>query len=86
MDGGVISATLVRRSKRERQCAGAVHGTMYLRDTTIASGRAYVRLYGSAHYKEKPWILALCMDCARESGDPKIKRAYREWSDAFESH
>jgi len=57
---GVISATLVRRSRKKWYCLdGSGEGHYRL----LPVGSTYLRLYGSAH-GEKPWVLPLCMPCA----------------------
>ena len=71
MSEGVISAVLVRHSKKPHEC---LDGQAEDHIACIAPGSTYMRLYGSAH-GEKPWVLPLCIPCARMSMAPLVSGA-----------
>lgn len=70
-DGGVISAVLVRRSRKPFEC---LDGQAEDHTAFIRPGSTYLRLYGSAH-GEKPWVLPLCMPCALMSRSEQVVAA-----------
>ena len=62
-----IQAKLIRKPRKRHACASC-HGP-------IAIGEPHLRLYGSARRGDPPYSVRMCLDCAKNSKDPKIQGA-----------
>lgn len=36
---------------------------------------AYVRLYGAGNHGDPPYVMRICIDCAHDSAEPRIRDA-----------
>lgn len=61
-----ISAKIIKRPRKARICEGYRHRVL------MSVNEPHIRLYGSAN-GEPPYVIYVCMKCANESEDKKIK-------------
>jgi hypothetical protein len=64
-----ISAVVVKKSRRNQRCGYC--------SAFIRQGNSYCDLYGSAG-GDPPYHMSLCLDCAVNSGEAKIKSALKK--------
>ena len=62
-----IQAKLIRKPRKRHACASC--------HVAIAKGEPHLRLYGSARRGDPPYSVRMCLDCAKNSKDPKIREA-----------
>jgi len=66
----IISAKVIQNPRTNRHCEGYRHEGFLM-----GGGEPRIRVYGSAYYGDPPYVIYLCMRCARESKEQKIKDA-----------
>ena len=62
-----ISVKVIKNPKKIRTCEGYRHAVTML--------APHIRLYGRAFVGDPPYVMYICLKCAEESDDPKIKEA-----------
>ena len=67
-----ISAKVIKKPRAIRYCGRYQHNIL------IPNGQPHVRIYGSGFSGDPPYVLYLCVDCARRSPDPKIRAAIKQ--------
>ena len=64
-----ISVKIIKNPRKVRLCEG------YRCSRLMGTNERHVRLLGNAFSNDKPHTMYICLDCARESEDPKIEIA-----------
>ena len=71
-----ISVKIIANPRKIRFCEGYQHYVLMF--------KSHVRIFGSAFCGDKPYVMYICMECARLSDDKKIIAALEKWSKSNE--
>jgi len=66
----IISALVIKKRRALRECETC--------GFVPPISEPFIRLYGCAETQDKPYVVYICLQCARESTDKKVRKSLRE--------